>query len=324
MATTIKLQAGKTQEIDAQDLQIQVEAAIKPAENFQLTHPVTADARYSPRTGILVRNITAPTALEITPADGPRFSPTAQAHCTVVIRSQDLRIELPALAIGDRQQATIATFEPAGNAVIVTAPLPTGQEGLEGSAATVRRSVGTQYETPVGTPKQSPQRPLEVLVVMDSSASFATFLSDDQRRAISIFAGGVLGDQQFKTRIVAATDAAHAGDLSSPADVDRAFTDIAGSSEIGWTRSPDQFLRDGLDTAGAVVVIGDDLPGEFLHLEIPVHVLSTQRVTPPVPANVSVTEFDTGFVAAVLNDDPDVIRDASRAMLAALTTPQEV
>lgn len=323
MVTTIKLQAGKTQEIDAQDLQIQVEAAIKPAENFKLTNPAGADARYSPRTGILVRNITAPTALEITPADTPRFSPTAQVHCTVVIRQQDLRIELPALAIGDRQQVTIATFEPVGDKIIVAAPLPSGQEGLKGSAATVRRSVGTQHDTIATTPKQGPQGPLKVFVVVDSSASFVTFLSDEQRRAISSFAGGVLGDQQFKTRIVAATNTARVGELSSPADVDSAFNDIAASSEIGWTRHPDQFLRDGLDAAGAVVVIGDDLPGEFLHLEHRVHILSTQRITPPVPSNVSVTEFHPDFVAAVLDDDPDVIRDASRAMLAALTTPQE-
>ncbi|WP_342318596.1 hypothetical protein [Corynebacterium mayonis] len=322
MSTTIKLDAGERHSVEAEGLSIRVEISISTGEAITLVPTPLARSKYTPRSGILVQQITGDTELIIKPANRSAFGSEAVAYSSIEVSSEGLRIEVPSLSIGEQTSASIATLFRRGGTVDIAVPLRSGPENLDRAAAAARRTVSTM-STPSQTVETS--KKLSILVIVDESASFSTQLTSDLSKAITSFAGGVLGGNSvFEVDLVGTSKSSVARPLTTPENVASALEEAKRCAEIGWTRSDAEFRSDGIREKDAVVVISDDLPGELFSLSCPVHVLSPRPLTAPVGDNVTVTEFSDAFVNSVCNEESDIIREASRAMFGALTSVNEI
>ncbi|HZK31790.1 MAG TPA: hypothetical protein VFC72_02645 [Corynebacterium sp.] len=319
MITTISLAAGQQHLLNAADLNIQVEVELSPPVPWQLIEPDSATVRSSPRVGILVKDVLGDTDLRITPVDAPRFGSTVQAHTSLLAREEGLRIEFPVLTIGGQSSATLIRLVRQGNQVAVLAPEPTGMEELDAASATIRQSVASLQEN---SPPRPASGPRPILIVLDESASFTTQVSEEQRQAMASFVGAVIGEASFTARIVGTSAESHSQECTGPGDLAAYFTSAAQRAEVGWTRSFTQFEFDGFATAAALVVLSDDLPGQFLNDYRPVHLIATRPPSGPIPPQVSVTLIDEAFTTAVRNQDQAVLAPASQDMFRALTVGQ--
>lgn len=320
MNTTISLAAGQQYLLDAADLDLQVEVKLTPQEPWQLVEPHSATVRSSPRVGVLIKDVLGDTDVQITPVEVSRFASTVQAHTSLFVRSEGLRIEFPVLPIGGQSTTTLIHLLRQGSQVAVLAPEPTGMEDLDAASATIRQSVASLQESSPPRPEHSGPRP--ILVVLDDSASFTTQVTGEQRKAMVSFVGGVLGESTFRARIVGTSAKSPSQEFSGPEDLEDSFRASEQHAEVGWTRSFTQFDMDGFGSAVALVVISDDLPGQFVNDYRPVHLITTRRPSGPIPSHVSVTFVDEAFTNAVRDQDQAVLAPASREMFRSLTVDQ--